>query len=432
MDSLWSDADRTEFPGLKEDAETDVLVIGGGIAGILCAYKLKEAGVDCVLAEARRICGGTTGGMTAKITVQHGLIYDKLIRRFGREKAGLYLEAQKRAAEEYSALCRDIPCDYEIKNSYVYSKNDRRAVEREINALKTLGARAEYSNADALPFPTAGAVTTEGQAQFHPLKFLYGIAKGLRIYENTKITGMMPGKAFAGDRVISCKRTVLATHFPILNKHGGYFLKMYQHRTYMLALENAAGIGGMYVDEADKGMSFRDYGDVLLIGGGDHRTGKSGGNPRELEAFAERYYGGARVVGRWAAQDCMTLDGVPYVGRYSKSTEGLYVVTGFNKWGTTNAMAAASLIRDLLTGKENRFAGLFDPSRSILRPQLAVNALETAAGLLTPTVPRCPHLGCALKYNGDERSWDCPCHGSRFTENGRLIDGPATGDLKAE
>ena len=172
MDSLWDGVERVIFPELKEDVETDVLVIGGGIAGLLCAYKLMEAGVDCVLVEAHRICGGVTGGTTAKITVQHGLIYDKLIKRFGIDKARLYLEAQTRAAEEYSILCRDIPCDYERKNSYVYSKDDRRSIENEIRAIKALGAEAEYSRAEKLPFPTEGAVMMEGQVQFHPLKFL--------------------------------------------------------------------------------------------------------------------------------------------------------------------------------------------------------------------------------------------------------------------
>ena len=225
-------------------------------------------------------------------------------------------------------------------------------------------------------------------------------------------------------------KIIVATHFPILNKHGSYFLKLYQHRSYVLALEGAQKVDGMYVDEDKKGLSFRNYGDRLLLGGGSHRTGKKGGNWHELEKFARKHYPSARVVGKWATQDCMSLDSVPYIGQYSKNTPDLYVATGFNKWGMTSSMVASMILSDLVQGKPNEYAQVFSPSRSILRPQLAVNALESTFGLLTPTVPRCPHLGCALKYNKAEHSWDCPCHGSRFTESGEVINNPATDDKR--
>ena len=275
---------------------------------------------------------------------------------------------------------------------------------------------------------TAGAVKFPKQAQFHPLKFAAAIAKGLRIYEHTKVLELGPGTAVTDRGTVRAERIVIATHFPLLNKHGGYFLKLYQSRSYVLALENAQEAGGMYVDEGEKGLSFRDYKGLLLLGGGGCRTGKRGGGWWELEDFAREHYPQANIAARWATQDCVTLDGVPYVGPCSRGTEGLYVVTGFNKWGMTSSMAAALALADRLQGKENPYAALFDPSRRALRPQLAVNAWESAVGLLTPTVPRCPHMGCALKYNAQEHSWDCPCHGSRFGEDGRLIDNPATDD----
>ena len=191
-------------------------------------------------------------------------------------------------------------------------------------------------------------------------------------------------------------------------------------------------VGGMYVDEAAEGLSFRNAQGMLLLGGGSHRTGKQGGGWRELEAFAKRHYPRAHIRYRWAAQDCMTLDGVPYIGPYSARTENLYVATGFNKWGMTSAMAAAMLLTDMVQGKRPDDAPVFSPSRSMLRPQLALNALEAAASLLTPTAPRCPHMGCALKWNAQEHSWDCPCHGSRFTQEGGLIENPAMRDLELE
>ena len=225
-------------------------------------------------------------------------------------------------------------------------------------------------------------------------------------------------------------KIIVTTHFPILNKHGSYFLKLYQHRSYVLALKGAQHLDGMYVDEDKKGLSFRTYGDLLLLGGGSHRTGKKGGNWHELEEFARKYYPSARVVSKWATQDCMSLDGVPYIGQYSKNTPDLYVATGFNKWGMSSSMVSAMILSDLVQGKPNEYAQVFSPSRSILRPQLAINALESTVGLLTPTAPRCPHLGCALKYNKAEHSWDCPCHGSRFSESGELINNPATDDKR--
>ena len=240
----------------------------------------------------------------------------------------------------------------------------------------------------------------------------------------------MPHKAVTNHGMISYNSLVVATHFPFLNKHGLYPLKLYQHRSYVIALKGAQKLDGMYVDECDTGLSFRSYGNLLLLGGGAHRTGKKGGCWHELEEFAKKHYPRAEIVSKWATQDCMTLDDIPYIGQYSPSTPDVFVATGFNKWGMTNAMVAADILCDLTQGKQNPYATVFSPSRSMLRPQLAVNVFDSVVGLLTPTAPRCPHLGCALKYNRAEHTWDCPCHGSRFTEKGELIDNPATDDKR--
>lgn len=429
MDSIWPQtAQLPVFNSLRSDLKTDVLVIGGGMAGLLCAYKLTRSGVDCALVEADRIGGGITKNTTAKITSQHGLIYGKLIREFGADRARLYLEVNQRALEEYRALCRTMDCDFEEKDAFVYSLGSREKLDRELNSLERLGFGAEFQADIPLPFPTAGAVKFKNQAQFHPLKFIAAIAGELRIFERTKVLELGPGKAVTTGGTISADKLIIATHFPVLNKHGGYFLKLYQHRSYVLALKNAPDVQGMYLDEDEKGLSFRNYGGLLLLGGGSHRTGRQGGSWTELERFARHCYPDAQPAARWAAQDCMTLDGVPYIGPYSKRTRGLYVATGFNKWGMTSSMAAAAVLTDLVLDRKNPCTELFSPSRTMLRPQLAVNALESSLGLLTPTVPRCPHMGCALKYNAAEHSWDCPCHGSRFGEDGTLIDNPATDD----
>ena len=431
MHSIWSEtAERPSFPSLSGTKSTDVLIIGGGIAGILCARSLMRAGINCILVEADEICGGITQDTTAKITLLHGLLYDKMLHRFGEEKARLYAKAQRDAIAEYATLCRGIDCDFETKDSFVYSLNSRKKIEKEAAALRQIGVAAAVSDACELPFPVAGAVRVSGQAQFHPLKFLYAIAKELPIYEHTKVVDLIPHKAVTNHGVITFLKLIVATHFPIYNKHGAYFLKLYQHRSYVLALKGAPKMRGMYVDACDTGMSFRTYGDLLLLGGGGHRTGKGGGCWQELEKFASEHYPHAKVVAKWATQDCMTLDGIPYIGEYSESTPDTFVATGFNKWGMTNAMLASHILCDLVQKRGNPFADVFSPSRTVLRPQLAVNAWESAVGLLTPTAPRCPHLGCALKYNRAEHTWDCPCHGSRFTEDGELINNPATDDKK--
>ena len=268
--------------------------------------------------------------------------------------------------------------------------------------------------------------------QFHPLKFIYSICKDLRIFEHTRVLEISPTFARTQRGTIHANKIIVATHFPILNKHGSYFMKLYQHRSYVLAFDCDCRLQGMYIDEDDKGMSFRRHGTYLLLGGGSHRTGRKGGGYRELHDFASRQYPGIQPSFEWATQDGITLDGVPYIGRYSTHTPNLYVATGFNKWGMTGAMVSALLLSDMLAGRASDWAEVFSPSRSMLHPQLLINAAEAALSLITPTVPRCPHMGCALKYNPQEHSWDCPCHGSRFTADGRLVDNPATGDLKEQ
>ena len=429
MESIWQNTSQSvEFQMQSKDIKTDVLIIGGGLCGILCAYKLQQAGVNYVLAEADRIMGGISENTTAKITFQHGLIYDKLIKTFGLKAARLYLKANMQALEEYRRMCQIIDCDFADQDAFVYSMTDRRKITAEVAAYNKLGVNAKFVGEIPLPFRCAGAVKVEGQAMFNPLKFAYSVAKGLNIFENTKVLELKPKEVITNRGRIFAKKIIVATHFPFLNKHGSYFLKLYQHRSYVIALKNTPEIDGMYVDEDKKGLSFRRYGEYLLLGGGSHRTGKKGGNWRELEAYAKKHYPDAREVARWATQDCMSLDSVPYIGRYSKRTPNLFVATGFNKWGMTSSMVAANILADLVQGKKNKYAALFSPSRSMLHPQLLINAAESTIGLLTPTAPRCPHLGCALKYNPQEHSWDCPCHGSRFEKDGKLINNPATDD----
>lgn len=433
--SVWSDSAKIpEFKALCGNKKTDVLIIGGGICGILCGWYLKSCGIDCIILEGSRILSGITQNTTAKITAQHGLIYDKLIKSVGHEKAKLYLKANLNAIDKFKELCADIDCDFENKSAYVYSINSRAKIERETEAINVLGFSAEFCESLPLPFRIEGAVKFKNQAQFNPVKFAAAISKDLDIYENSFVRSVNDNRVYTDSGSVTADKIIVATHFPFINTHGSYFLKLYQHRSYVIAYDNAPELydklDGMYVDESKTGFSFRRYKELLIVGGGGHRTGKNGGNWQEIRKFVNKYCSNAKEKYFWAAQDCMSLDGIPYIGRYSKNTDNMYAASGFNKWGMTSSMVAAQILCDLVRGKRNEFTEVFSPSRNILKSQLLINGVEAVTNLLMPKTKRCPHLGCALKWNRTERSWDCPCHGSRFTENGELLDNPATGNIK--
>ncbi len=427
--SVWSETKMPEFKSLEGDIKTDVLIIGGGIAGLLCAYKLHNKGVDYILAEGESIAGKTTENTTGKITSCHSLIYSSIDAKYGKERAQLYLSANERAIDEYEKAAANIKCDFERRNAYTYSLTDQRVIEREVETVNNLGVKAGFVKKTELPFDIKGAIKFPNQAQFNPLKFLSEISKELNIYENTFVEKVDGNRAITDKGSITAEKIIVATHFPLINRYGGYFAKMYQHRSYVTAIDNVPVIDGMYVDYDKKGMSFRGYKNYILIGGGGHRTGKKGGGWEEINTLAKACYPTGRVKYMWAAQDCSTLDEMPYIGRYSKNTQDLYVATGFNKWGMTGSMVASGVLCDMVMGKRNEYEDLFSPQRNMYKSALLANGLETVVNFLNPTKRRCTHLGCALKWNRNEHSWDCPCHGSRFDEKGNVLENPAKENL---
>ncbi|MCD7800990.1 MAG: FAD-dependent oxidoreductase [Ruminococcus sp.] len=431
MLSVWSNnSNLPHFKPLNEDIKTDVLIIGGGISGILCAYFLHQQGINYALVESNTICCGITKDTTAKITSQHGLIYNKLVDSLGVENAQLYLNANQKALNTYRDMCKNISCDFEIKDSYVYSIDDKSLLEEEILSLEKIHFKANLVDTHELPFNTVGAVEFKNQAQFNVLKFISSIAKDLNIYENTFARQVDNHKVRTDNNTITANKIIVCSHFPFINRYGMYFLKMYQHRSYVIALQDAKNVHGMYIDESNQGISLRNYKNLLLVGGGGHRTGKDGGNWRFLDKFAKEYYPNSKEAYRWATQDCITLDGIPYIGNYSKRTPNLYVATGFNKWGMTSSMVSAMVLTDILLKGDSIYKDIFSPSRSMLKPQLFVNGVEATKNLLTISKRRCPHMGCALHWNSSEHTWDCPCHGSRFSKHGTLIDNPSTKNAK--
>lgn len=480
MDSIWSKTiDIESRPALPGDMAAEAAVIGGGLAGVLTAFYLSKRGVKTVVLEAARIGSGQTKNTTAKITSQHGLIYAKLIKNFGADKAKHYAEANRLAIEEYRRIIEElgIDCSFAECSAYLYSTQweQEAKLKEEAFAAKNLGLDAEFTLETELPFSVAGAVKFSGQAVFHPLAFLKAVSKNLDIYERTKVTEVKDGKIVTERGVVTAKHVIFASHFPFTNMPGFYFARMHQERSYVMALENVAKLDGMYLGIDEGGLSFRRHDNVLMLGGGGHRTGENsaGGKYAYLREKARELYPNSVETARWSAQDCMTLDGVPYISEFAPSAHGWYVATGFNKWGMTGSMVSAILLSDKITGVENPLADVFSPSRfapaasiktffsdmgqsvkGLSRqlfsiPKSSLDELPAGHGGIIEhggkkigaykdedqkvylVSTRCPHLGCRLEWNPDEKSWDCPCHGSRFDYAGNLIDNPAQTGLES-
>lgn len=442
-DSIWKQTTAIPHrPALAGDMQADVAVIGAGIAGILTAYELQKRGKKVIVLEADRIGSGQTGNTTAKITGQHGLIYDSLIRLYGEEFARRYAKAQEQAISDYEHLVKaeKISCHWERKDSYLYTvSGDERLLRRELAAAKTLGIAAEYRLETPLPFPVKGAVCFPEQAQFHPLEFLGQLAKKLTVYEKTEVLRVRGRRVETNRGTVRARRIVFACHYPFPIVPGWYFLRQHQERSYVLALSGIPRFEGMYYGIDSDGLSYRWYEDLLLVGGGGHRTGEVAETCgfRALESQVRERFPCAKTVARWSAQDCMPHDKLPFVGRFSLWRPDWYVVTGLKKWGMTGAMVAAKLLAAQVSGQHGAYASLFTPQRvhwrasqKALWNDVKHSVKGLGKGYLGRKTPRCPHMGCALVWNADEKTWECPCHGSRFSSQGELLDGPAQNSLQ--
>ncbi len=478
MESIWNaTVDIKERPSLKGNISVHAAVIGGGLAGVLTAFYLSKRGIETVLLEANRLGSGQTKNTTAKITAQHDLIYDRLINNFGINRARQYAAANTQAIDEYRHLILDksVDCDFADCSAYLYTMEDTILLERELDAALKLGFDAEITTQTELPFPVKGALRYGGQASFNPMKFLSAISGEITVYEHTKVKKVEENLIVTDEGTVNAKYIVFAAHFPFINIPGYYWVRMHQGRSYVLALENAAKMNGTYLGVDPDGLSFRNYGDITLLGGGGHRTGenKEGGQYKKLRREAKKLWPDSQETRHWSAQDCMTPDGVPYIGRYSRSRLNWFVCTGFGKWGMTSSMVAAQLISSKIAGNKYLYGPVFSPKRHTTPPaakSIGKNALKAVKGLGKGAfdIPKekthdvqnghggvveydgskygvykddegksyivkitCPHLGCMLEWNPDEKSWDCPCHGSRFDIFGKLLDNPAQEDIES-
>jgi glycine/D-amino acid oxidase-like deaminating enzyme len=444
--SLWLDSrDREERAALDRDIGVDVAVIGAGIVGLTTALLLEREGLNVAVLEMRHVGAGASGYNTAKLSSLHGLTYRRLAKSLGRDKARAYGQANEAGIARVFELAGElgIDCDLRRKSNYTYAEDaaDLDQVREEAAVAGQLGLPAAYVEELDLPYAVAGAVRFDDQAEFHPVKYLDGIAGALQgpVYEDTLVTGIDSGrlKTARGPRV-TAEHVVVATHLSFLDR-GLYFARCHPERSYVVAGRVGQPPAGMYLSTESPAHSIRAHGDWLLVGGESHKTGQADAAERyeRLAAWGRERFGLEPEL-RWATQDQMPVDGVPYVGRHDPLSSNLWVATGFKKWGLAMGTAAAELLAAQIAGRDHRWTELFDPNRIRARAGATTFAKENANvayRFLADRVrkhgaPRCTHLGCLLDWNEPEQTWDCPCHGSRFAASGEVIEGPAVAPLR--
>lgn len=494
MQSYWEEERKNhkEYESLNNNLNVSVCVIGGGLTGLSTAYYLSN-NTSVAVIERNKICGSTSGKNTGKITSQHGIFYKYLIDSQGKEYAKKYLEANEKAINNIERIVdkEKIDCDFERENAYVFTKK-----ETEVDKLKDEQKAVDKINRGLckfvkiteLPMEISGAIEFENQAKFHPLKYGYGLADCIlknngRIFENSQVTDIKKenGKyaVYANKNKIVADYVVITTRYPFMKVPGYYFLKMYQSTSYAIIVDPKKELfSGMYINYEVPNISFRTINDghrkLLLAVGYDYKTGTENlkdGYSR-LESTVRKMYPDADVLYKWSAEDCITLDKIPYIGEYSTMMPNVYVSTGFNKWGLTSSNVAANIISDEILGINNEYIDVFrakrvepiknreeignmlkEANKSIFLskfkiPQVELDDIKMGEGKIIEVnkkkvgvykanngqifkvKPICTHLGCELYFNNIDKVWECPCHGSKFTYDGKSIEVPSNKNLQ--
>lgn len=493
-ESYWrTDIEFPKFPSLEEDIQVDVIIVGAGITGITSAYLLVNEGLKVAVIEAGKVLNGTTGHTTAKITAQHDLIYDEFIQNIGKSNARLYYEANTEALNFIKETVdrHKIDCDFSTQDAYIYATTEKfaRKIEKEAEAYEKIGI--EGGLVDSIPFEIdiQNALVMKNQAQFHPTKYLVHLLrliteKGGLIFEDTTAVNIETGEqpvvlTREGPRITS-NHVLTCSHFPFYEGLGLYSTRMHADRSYALAVKTKKKFpDGIYISADQPTRSLRSVTvngeEMVLIVGESHKTGQgieTMEHYKALESFGEEVFGLEKIVYRWSAQDLVTLDKLPYIGELTSGQPNILIATGFRKWGMSNGTAAALLFRDMILGKENTFEKLYTPSRFYAHPSLKNFLVENAnvvgqlikgkldspktkpedlsngegavitleghrkgaykddEGKLHIVDTTCTHIGCEVEWNNGDRTWDCPCHGSRFSFTGEVIEGPAEKPLQ--
>jgi len=491
--SVWmGTAEAPSFPKLPGDGEVDVVVVGAGITGLTTALLLQDGGASVAVVEAGRVASGSSGFNTAKVTSLHGLVYAQLLRTLGREKAGQYAAANQAAIEQVVALDERLGrvSSVERQSAATYTTDQSRVAEiaAEVEAATSLGLPATYETTTALPYPVAAAVRLADQAQFHPVRYCHAVASAISgaggaIHESTRALDIEERDSGVVVRtehgLIRAGQAVVATLLPFLDV-GGFFAKAAPYRSYGMAVKADVEVAeGMYLGIDEPTRTVRrlslDGEQALVVGGHGHKVGQGGDTRQhyaEIEAWARSAFGARSVEYRWSAQDYVTSDHVPYVGRMPRRSR-TFVACGFRKWGLSGGTAAAMVLAETLQGRSSPWSVVFDATRvdprasatsfvkenvdvgrrfvvdrlkKLRAPSVAelepgegrivdldgrkVAAYRDDSGTVHAVSATCTHLGCTVAWNPAEASWDCPCHGSRFSATGRLLDGPAVDDLE--
>ncbi|MFE7721982.1 FAD-dependent oxidoreductase [Nocardia rhizosphaerihabitans] len=495
-ESFWMDStESTAYPPLERDVTVDVAVVGGGITGLCTAWELAQTGRSVIVLEADRIAAGVTGYTTAKLSALHTQIYSQITSSFGAGAARSYAESQQNAIEHVAHTAANLGIDCQLERcpsfTYVQHEDGVDMIRDEVAAARAAGLRASLVTETGLPFSVAAAVRVEDQAQFHPRRYLLGLAEAstansVAIYERTRVTDLDEGAPHeltteSGARV-RAGTVVVATHYPVFDR-ALLFTRLIPTRALVVAasIPAAQDPGGTYITAEDNTRSVRTapYGDGqrLLIVTGEQFTPGQGEVRRLFEVLTSWTTGrfpDAQVRYQWAAQDNSTTDNLPYVGPLHAGADNVYVATGYGGWGMSNGVMAALLLTGLVTGDRLPWTDLYDPRRlhpiTEAGPLLEAQAktvkhfigdrLRTShvdsvdditpgtgavlrvagqrcavyrdeGGVAHAVSATCTHLGCIVAFNDAERAWECPCHGSRFSVDGAVLHGPATEPLEA-
>lgn len=491
---LWhATATPQTYPAMQGDQRADVVVVGAGITGLTTALLLAAKGVDVVVVEALRVASGVTGRTTAKVTSQHSMLYSKIASKHDEETARVYGEANQKAVDQVAMFVQQgaIDCSLERRPAFVYTRDADLApeIEAEAELCRRLGLPASFTSSvgDDLPYDIRGAMRFGDQIQLQPVSYCDGLARmvvaaGGRIFEQTRVTDVDAGtpSVETDHGTITADALVLATHIPIVDR-GLFFAKADPSASHAVALETKGHLPqGMYISADSPSRSVRSFTQdgrsfVVVVGEG-HRTGEEDAEAHEqaLIDWAREYWPRARVAYTWMAEDYNPVDAVPYIGRLARANRNVYVATGFQKWGLSNGTVAGLILSETVLGHDHPWAAVFDTGRMTpiasaksfvehnvkaaghlvgdrfdersadvaqLQPGdgavIAVDGRNYAVskdddGRVTALSAQCTHMGCIVSYNGAERSWDCPCHGSRFDADGTVIHGPATAPLERQ